>query len=526
MAAQVGLQAGPEEPPPPPPPPYPPPPPPPPPVGVPVAVAEGVGKPAAKRQKRDEGEVVYSSLYPSAPEHHDSTAPATARPTWGELDPDVREKIQGSNPFFKPLRGLDSLCPEVRQVGDELLASAEHGGPLAWLLGAKKPQVAMSFCGTCNGAVVGRFNVHCKSVLHKGNHEMRAAGWEKGEKAFARTTTLTGSGFEEIPLDLTGSVDGTFDESAQKNAQVTLFMYGVETAQNFTELNATEPVIANARLDKEGRWLEGGLADNAFDANLKLNGDADFCASQNGGKCPNPGNCQACAGLTEEEIANGALGGYARVAENLSQASLSRNKANGSAPIRVCVAVSGTVDKAPLCTSDDTKVVDVQHGGKFALSRKSLDQVGLFTPTDRSENKGCVSLANVLIPTGAKTDPANIGDTDGTEAISIPQKLIGDIKGDTCGSMWSPTILSLCFATGRREISVKVILEPGFTYEIGDCGLISFWKKMPMLSDTLLTRYKAEAIADGATADGGDEGELVSGDEDLQGDAEDLSGFY
>ena len=85
------------------------------------------------------------------------------------------------------------------------------------------------------------------------------------------------------------------------------------------------------------------------------------------------------------------------------------------------------------------------------------------------------------------------------------KKLIGDIKGDTCGSMWSPTILSLCFATGRREISVKVILEPGFTYEIGDCGLISFWKKMPMLSDTLLTRYKAEAIADGATADGGDE---------------------
>ena len=49
-------------------------------TGLPLAKAREVAerKPAAKRQKRDEAGVVYSSLSPDAPEHHDGTAPAWA----------------------------------------------------------------------------------------------------------------------------------------------------------------------------------------------------------------------------------------------------------------------------------------------------------------------------------------------------------------------------------------------------------------------------------------------------------------
>lgn len=59
-------------------------------------------------------------------------------------------------------------------------------------------------------------------------------------------------------------------------------------------------------------------------------------------------------------------------------------------------------------TGEDIKVIDVQHGGKYALSRKSLDQVGMFQASDRSEDAGFVSLANVWIPTGKMTDPARL----------------------------------------------------------------------------------------------------------------------
>jgi hypothetical protein len=493
---------------------------------LPCAVAQQVGgrKPAGKRQKRDVGDVVYSSLSPDAPEHHDGTPPtsASARPTWEQTDEEIREKIQGSNAVFKTMRDEGPLCPQVCQVGDDLLASAEHEGPLAWCTGTAKSQVAVSFCGICNSAVAGRFSVHCNSKPHKDNLQMRAAGWADGKKAFTRMTTLTSSAFEEIPLDLTGSVDGTFDKHAQKNTQVSLFVYGAETVPIHEDLSGSEPAIADSKQDNEGRKLEGFLADNAFDASVKRDGDPDFCIVQNGGTCPNPGKCETCARLTHEQIANGVLDGYASRAENLSQAIMSRNKANGSAPIRICVAVSGALEKAPFATSEDLRIVEVQHGGKFALSRKSLDQVGIFKASDRSEDDGSVSLVNIWVPTGKETDPARLEEAwvDAREVVPIPQKLIGEVSGNRCGSMWSPTILSFCFVAGGREISVKAIFEPGFTYEIGDYGLISFWK-MPMLCDRLLTPRKVPAIADEATT-GGDEDEMVSGYEHLPEYAKDL----
>jgi hypothetical protein len=118
---------------------------------------------------------------------------------------------------------------------------------------------------------------------------------------FTYTITLTDSPLEEeVPLDHTGSVDGTSDESAQKNTQVTLFMHGAETAESYEELNATEPTITKARLDREGHKLERELADKAFTASVERDGDPDFCAQVNAA-CSDPGNCKPCAGLTEEQ---------------------------------------------------------------------------------------------------------------------------------------------------------------------------------------------------------------------------------
>ena len=53
---------------------------------------------------------------------------------------------------------------------------------------------------------------------------------------------------------LTCSVDGTFDESAQKTTQVTLFVYGGQAAGGYEELTAPEPVVAPA---KDPRTKEG-----------------------------------------------------------------------------------------------------------------------------------------------------------------------------------------------------------------------------------------------------------------------------